>query len=642
MEQLWESLLTALAGMDPAGYLALVAVVAALCQWAAWQLRVPSILLLLVVGFGLGRLVSPDAALGRDVLFGAVTLSVGIILFEGSLTLRLRDVRDLGRPVLRLFSVTPLIAWALITVTAWLLGFALEVALLVGAILIVTGPTVIGPILRTLRPTRRVAALLKWEGIVVDPIGAILAVLVFQGVLLGRSGDALPQLVGSLLLTIGVAAVLGLGLGWLLEQLVRRHLVPDFLHGVVVLSVAIGSLVLSNSIQSESGLLTVTVLGIYLGNRPELHLRHVQEFSEHLQVLLVGVLFVMLAGRIAPEAVAAIAPRGIVFVLVLVVLVRPASILLGLLGTPVTRQERTLLSFMAPRGIVAAAVTSIFGLEFMHAAESTAEAAAGASGEEAAALQRRAQNLMELAAQAEELVPLVFFVIVCTVAIYGLGVGRLAERLGLATASPQGVVFVGGSQWMVEAAKALDAADVTTTLVARDYTKLAGARRAGLRSVTANILSDYAAKDMELPGIKSLIAGTPDDEVNATAAREFAHVLGRANVYQLPRSDAETGAGSPRTQTASHLSARTCFDPARTHEQLRQLIADGYTVKRTKLTEEFTLEQFRERRGDDAVLMFTIADGDVTVVTPEAKIPSVGVTLVALVPPEDPGAARAR
>src|SRR5690606_22351826 len=130
---------------------------------------------------------------------------------------------------------------------------------------------------------------------------------------------------------------------------------------VVVLSVAIGSLVLSNSIQSESGLLTVTVLGIYLGNRPELHLRHVQEFSEHLQVLLVGVLFVMLAGRIAPEAVAAIAPRGIVFVLVLVVLVRPASILLGLLGTPVTRQERTLLSFMAPRGIVAAAVTSIFG-----------------------------------------------------------------------------------------------------------------------------------------------------------------------------------------------------------------------------------------------------------------------------------------
>ncbi|GAB3817377.1 sodium:proton antiporter [Tessaracoccus terricola] len=637
VEQFWETLLTALAGLDPAGYLALVAVVAALCQWGAWQLRVPSILLLLVVGFGLGRLVSPDEALGRDVLFGAVTLAVGIILFEGSLTLRLRDVRDLGRPVLRLFSLTPLIAWAMITGTAWLLGFALEVALLVGAILIVTGPTVIGPILRMLRPTRRVAALLKWEGIVVDPIGAILAVLVFQGVLLGRGGEALPQLVGSLLLTIGVAAVLGLGLGWLLEQLVKRHLIPDFLHGVVVLSVAIGSLVASNAIQSESGLLTVTVLGIYLGNRPELHLRHVQEFTEHLQVLLVGVLFVMLAGRIAPEAVAAIAPRGIVFVAVLVLLVRPVSILVGLLGTPVTRQERTLLSFMAPRGIVAAAVTSIFGLEFLHAAEDTAAAAAEASGEEAAALQLRAEGLMELAAQAEELVPLVFFVIVCTVAIYGLGVGRLAERLGLATASPQGVVFVGGSQWMVDAAKALDASDVTTTLVARDYGKLAGARRAGLRSVTANILSDYAVKDMELPGIKSLIAGTPDDEVNATAAREFAHVLGRANVYQLARAGSADRVPSSRREAAAHLSARTSFQPARTHEELGQLLERGFTMKRTKLTAEFTLADFRAQRGDDVVAMFTISDGDVGVVTPETKLADQGYTLVALVPPQVSG-----
>ncbi len=228
MENLWQVVTDVLAGLNPASYLALVLVVASLCQWAAWQFRVPSILLLLIAGFGLGQLVTPDEVLGRDVLFGAVTLAVGIILFEGSMTLRFRDVRDLGRPVLRLFTLTPLIAWSLITLTAWLLGFALELALLVGAILIVTGPTVIAPILRMLRPTRRVAALLKWEGIVVDPIGAILAVLVFQGVLLVRDGQALPLLVGSLLLTIGVAVVLGLGLGWILEQLMKRHLIPDF------------------------------------------------------------------------------------------------------------------------------------------------------------------------------------------------------------------------------------------------------------------------------------------------------------------------------------------------------------------------------------------------------------------------------
>lgn len=635
MEQFWHALTEVFSGLDPAGYLALVAVVAALCQWAAWELRVPSILLLLIVGFGLGQLVTPDEVLGRDVLFGAVTLAVGIILFEGSMTLRLRDVRDLGRPVLRLFTLTPLIAWALITLAAWMLGFPLELALLVGAILIVTGPTVIAPILRMLRPTRRVAALLKWEGIVVDPIGAILAVLVFQGVLLLRDGQPLPLLVGSLVLTIAVATVLGLGLGVLLEVLMRRHLIPDFLHGVVFLAAAVGALVASNAVQSESGLLTVTILGIYLGNRPELHLRHVEEFSEHLQVLLVGMLFVILAGRITPAEVAGIAPQGALFVAILVVLVRPISILVGLWGTPVTRQERTLLSFMAPRGIVAAAVASIFGLEFLHAAERTAEAAAGATGDAADALQRRADSLMELAAEAEDLVPLIFFVIVCTVAIYGLGVGHLAERLGLATASPQGVLFAGGSRWIVEAAKALDEADVAVTVVARDYAKLARARQAGVRSVTANILSDYAVKDMELAGIRSLIAGTPDDNANATAAREFAHVLGRSNVYQVARGDEREGA-SDRTRAASHLSARTCFQPPRTHEELTGLMDAGYTVRSTSLTEKFTLDDFRERRGADAVLMFTLIGGVVTVITPDSTVPQEGVTLISLVPPEHP------
>lgn len=628
----WLTLVNAFASIGPAGYLALVAVVAALCQWAAWELRVPSILLLLIVGFGLGQLVTPDAVLGREVLFGAVTLAVGIILFEGSMTLRLRDVRDLGRPVLRLFTLTPLIAWALITAAAWIIGLPLELALLVGALLIVTGPTVIAPILRMLRPTRRVAALLKWEGIVVDPIGAILAVLVFQGVLLVRAGQPLPLLIGSLLLTVLVAAVLGLGLGALLEVLVRKHLIPDFLHGVVFLSAAVGALVVSNAIQSESGLLTVTILGIYLGNRPQLHLRHVEEFAEHLQVLLVGVLFIMLAGRISPDAVAAIAPQGALFVAILVLIVRPVSIVLGVWGTPVTRQERTLLSFMAPRGIVAAAVASIFGLEFLHAAERTAQAAAEATGPEAGELQARADSLMQLAEQAEDLVPLVFFVIVCTVAIYGLGVGRLAERLGLATASPQGVVFAGGAAWMVEAAKVLDDLGVTTMVVSRDYAKLAGARQAGLRTVIADILSDYAVKDMELPGIRSLIAGTPDDDTNATAASEFSHVLGRANVYQLARANSVAGS-SQRAKTAPHLSARECFQPALTAGDLEQLTERGFTVKATALTDKFTLDDFRERRGT-AVLLFSVRDSVVTVVTPEVEVASEGITIVALVPPD--------
>ena len=280
---------------DPAPYLALVTVLAVLSQVVAWALRLPSILVLLIVGFGLGQFVSPDAVLGREVLFGGVSLAVGIILFEGSLSLRVHEVRDLGRSIIGLCTITVAVAWGLITLLARLLGYPLEVALLVGAILVVTGPTVIAPILRQLRPTRRVAALLRWEGIIVDPIGAVLAVLVFQAILAGTSGDPFAAVVTTLGITVGTAVAIALLLGGLLELAVKRHLVPDFLHGATFLAAAVGAMALSNVIQGESGLLTVTLLGIHLANRKNLHLEHVTAFKEHLQVLLAGVLFVILA-----------------------------------------------------------------------------------------------------------------------------------------------------------------------------------------------------------------------------------------------------------------------------------------------------------------------------------------------------------
>ncbi|WP_199711141.1 cation:proton antiporter [Tessaracoccus antarcticus] len=634
MQQIWERITEAFANLDPTGYLALVAVVAIFAQWLAWRVKVPSILLLLVIGFGMGQLANPDDVLGREVLFSGVTLAVGVILFEGALTLRFRDVRDLGRPVFRLCTVTVAITWALITVAAWLVGFEWEIALLVGAILVVTGPTVIGPILRTLRPTRRVASLLTWEGIVVDPIGAVLAVLVFQGVLLGRGGDRLTTLLGTLGLTILVAAVLGLGLGVGLELVVKHNKIPDFLLGVSFVGTAVAALVVSNAIQSESGLLTVTVLGIYLGNRKDLHLRPVEEFSEHLQVLFVGVLFVILAGRVAPADVVAVAPTGLLFVLILVVVVRPAGVLLGLIGTKVSKEERHLLAFMAPRGIVAAAVTSIFGLEFTSAADKAREAAILATGDEADALSGRADNLFQLAGQATELVPLVFLVIVCTVALYGLGVGRLAERLGLATTSPQGVLFVGGQKWVLEVALALKGAGVPVTVVTSEYEKTAQARRVGVDAVLANILSEFAVKDLDLAGTRTLIAATSEDEVNFTAAREFSQVLGRANVFQLPRDDNPGGTASLRTEAAPHLTARACFEPPRTNTQLKELVAAGHQVKHTKLTPRFTLDDFRRTWGQETVLLFVLDGGEVNVVTDRIRVPQHGVSVIALVPPE--------
>lgn len=612
-----------MSSIGPAPYLALAALLAVGAQILAWRLKIPSILLLLLVVFGLGQGVSPEDVLGRDVLFAGVTLAVGVILFEGSLSLRLREIADLGRPVVRLCTVTVAVAWAGAALAAWAVGVRWELALLVGAILVVTGPTVIAPILRMLRPTRRVSALLRWEGIVVDPLGAILGLLVFQAVVAGGRDGTAQALVTTLGTTVVVATAIAAALGILVEQLIVRHVVPDHLQGVACLAAALASLTLSNAVQAESGLLSVTLLGLYLGNRPHLDLHHVKEFAEHLQVLLVGVLFVILAGRVRSAELLDVLLPGVAFVALLVVVVRPVSVLVGLAGTDTTRAERSLLARMAPRGIVAAAVTSIFALELEHEAEEAAHAGDARAGE-----------LAGLAADAAGLVPLVFLVIVLTVALYGLGVGRMAERLGLASTSPQGVLFAGGPPWAVQAAQRLEEEGIPCLVVARDYRDLAGARTAGLRAVTANILSDYAVRDMDLAGIGHFVATTPEDEVNATAAREFAQVLGRVHVFQLQR--AEHAAGVPahggRRAPAAHLTARTPFEPPLTPAEMDQRTDAGWRVTRTRLTDEFGVGDLREVHGADAVLLFVVRSGRLDVVTDRTR-PSAGDAVVALVPP---------
>ncbi|MFB9733056.1 cation:proton antiporter [Ornithinimicrobium kibberense] len=671
--------------MSVAPYLALVLGLASAFQLIAYKLKVPSILLLLVGGFALGQVVPPESVLGRDLLFAGVNIAVGVILFEGSLSLRFRELRGLSQAVLRLCTVTVLLAWLLITAAGVVVGVGWQLALLIGALLVVTGPTVIAPIVRQLRPTRRVSSMLRWEGIIVDPIGAILAVLVFQAVILSGPEPA----VGTALLTLGrtilVATVITVVLGVALEVALRRHWIPDFLEGTVFLAASVAALVISNEVQTESGLLTVTMLGIFLANRPDLRLDHVREFKEHLQVLIVGTLFVLLAGRLTPAEVLGVLPTALVFVTILILVVRPASIWLGLAGTSATREERTLLSFMAPRGIVAAAVTSIFALELEHAAEEAVVASreGGLDPTEVLRLEAEAERLDALVVAAADLVPLVFMTIVITVAVYGLGVGRLAERLGLATTTPHGVLFAGAPTWARQSAAVLEKLKVPTLLVSLSMAEVMQARLSGLRVERTHILSEYAVEDMELAGIGSLVAATFDDETNSTAAREFAHTLGSQRTFTVRRQadplpegstprekqlaqaqkqqdkearrHGERGHGNGRSpgrraggrrskdrpaekqgssqakrRTASKLSTNVAFSPPLSSPELEDRIANGMEVRQTKLTEQHPLDVFLERE-PDAVLMFVVEDGVARVVTAETTVPQTGVALVALV-----------
>ena len=611
------SLIDAFNDSLPSSYLALVLVLAVCCQWAASLLRIPGILVLLVVGFGLGQLISPEEVLGRDLLFAGTSLAVGVILFEGSLTLKVKQVRDLGTSVRRLCTAVVLIAWVLITATMLLLGYDWRLATLVGAILVVTGPTVIGPILRQLRPTRRLASLLRWEGIVVDPIGAILAVLVYQAVVAGGEG-AVGAVVLGLLSTLAIGFGIGLSTGWVLEQVTRRHLIPDFLDGALFLAGALGALVLSNMLQSETGLLTVTVMGIYLANRPDLHLQRIREFSEHLQVLLVGVLFVLLAGRISWRSLVDVLPEAAVMLVLLVLVVRPVSIFVGLWRSDATRRERLVLAGMAPRGIVAASVMSIFAIELEHVADEN-----GGAG------------LAALADQAATVVPLVFAFIVGSVAIYGFGVGGLAERLGLASTNPTGILFGGAPTWVIQAAQRLREEGTAVKVVTRDYSAVQRCRAAKIDVEFTHVLSEYAADEMSVAGFGVFVAAASDDETNATAARQFVHVFGKKNVYQLKRHEESTHARSStkdRALPARHLSAARIGLPALTFEELDERTRDGMRVRRTRLTAEYTLADFRSRYGDQAVILFARVQGRFVPVDEATSVPQTGTVLIAQVP----------
>jgi len=574
--------------MPPIAYLALVLALGILAQWLAWRIRIPSILILLAFGFGLSITTGAqiDDYLGgeTDTLLAIVGLFVAIILFEGGLTLKFSELRQAGAPVLRLCSLGVAIAFALTSISAaWIFQWNWRVAALLGAILVVTGPTVVGPLLRVIKPTRKISSIVKWEGIVVDPIGAILAVLVFQVAVAGELQAAGGAVALALLKTLLVGVVLAILLARIIEFLLKRHYIPEFLESVFLLAVVAVAFAASNAIQEESGLLTVTVLGIALANQKSVSVRNILEFKENLRVLIISLLFILLSGRIDPADLSAIALPSLAFLGALVLIVRPASIYLSCLGSRnIDNRERAFLAALAPRGIVAAAVTSVFAIEFDHAAhEGVIDTA--------------------IAQQAQQMVPAVFLIIMGTVLLYGLIARPFALSLGIASRSSDGILFAGADTWTRKIASALHEDGYSVMLLDTRYGKVAAARMDGLHAIRANILSEHAEENLEFPGIRHLIAGTPNDEVNSLATQEFSHIFGKANVWQVAPADKDH---HPSTAVAAHRRGRICFSEKPTFQKLQNLASREGIIKKTLLTEVFTLEHFHETHGDDAVILF--------------------------------------
>lgn len=576
-------------------------------QWLAWRLRLPSILLLLLFGFCAGNFLSdfgPDDLLG-ELLFPFVSLAVAVILFEGGLTLRFSELPHVGTTVLKLISLGVLVTFAIATLAArWLVGFDWELSLLIGSILTVTGPTVIGPLLRHIRPDRKVGSVLNWEGILVDPVGALLAVVVFQAIREGRLHDGWTMVVFGVLEAIGAGLLVGLPAAALMVVALKKHWIPDHLQNPFALTVVLLASVLANHLHHESGLVAVTLMGVALANQRWTPVRHIVEFKENLRVLLITTLFILLASRVQVEDLANLTVGSVGFVLVLILIARPLAVAVSTYRSDLSWKEKLFIAWMAPRGIVAAAVASIFAL--------------------------RLQQEMQIP-QVGSLVPLVFLVIVGTVATYGLTAGPLARRLGLAQKNPQGALILGADPFSVALGKALGDEGVPVLVVDSNYRKIAAARMEGLQVWHGNILAEYAVEEMRLAGIGRLLAMTPNDEANSLAALHLLEVFSRRDVFQL----SPTARESQREGRVPHgLSGRILFGEDCTHRVLNERVENGWKIRSTPLTDQFGFEQFLEQHGGEAIPLFRISSArTVTPFTAEGDLsPGIGDTVISLMP----------
>jgi NhaP-type Na+/H+ or K+/H+ antiporter len=552
------------------------------CQWLAWRLKLPAILPLLLTGLALGPLLGweqPQAVLG-DLYFPVISLSVAIILFEGSLTLTWRDVRTVAGTVRNLLVIGAAVSWLGGALGArFILGLPWDLSFLFGALIIVTGPTVIAPLLRNVRPTRNVGSILKWEGILIDPIGATVAVLVFELIVAGSEPTWSGMLL-SFLWIIGIGTAIGVAGGLIVYHAVHRYWLPDYLRDIGVLALVLAIFALSNSLAHESGLMAVTATGIFLANTDLKQLREVLYFKEKLSVLLISTLFVLLAANVTGEDLALLDWRSLLLLAVVILVLRPVGVGLCTLRSSLSRNERLFLAWIAPRGIVAASVSSLFAYALVEA------------GNREAAI----------------LAPLTFLVIVGTVLLQGLTAKPLAERLGVREADPQGFLIVGADCLGREIAAALRRVGVVTRLIDTNYANVVQARLQGLDAIHGNILSEFVETDIDLSGLGRLLALTENDEANALACRHFADEFGSANVYQL-QPGVEQSAGGPLHP--SQLG-RLLFAPGATHARLRQFLDGGAAIRATSLTEKYGWNEYLREKATSTLTLAAVRQARVT------------------------------
>lgn len=584
--------------------LMLVVLIGILSQWVAWRFRMPAIVIMSVAGLLVGPilgLINPKESMG-DLFSPIITFAVAIILFEGSLNLDFKEIKGFSKPVARIVTVGAFIAWIAGSLAAhYLAGLSWTVAFIIGGLFIVTGPTVILPLLRQAKLKPRPAAILKWEGIVVDPFGALLAVFAFEFIKFLNKEETLTALL-LFFAASAFAVILGWGVARTIGNAFERGSIPEFLKAPILFALVIFTFVFADEIMHETGLLAVTAMGMTMANMRLTTLNDIRHFKENISVLLISGIFVMLTASLNPHVLIEIFnPRIILYVLAMLFIVRPLSIWISTIGTELNNREKHLIGWIAPRGIVALTVSGYF-----------------------------ATILLEDGYQdAELLTALTFALVFSTVVLHGFSIGFLAKKLNLTTTDESGVLIVGGTRFGAELAKSVKDTGNEVLMIDQSRAGLSYARNLGLNSFVGDILSEQVEYHIDLTPYRYILAMTKTDVYNAHICADFAPDLGSDYLFQTAFQ------ASNDVESFTITGGQMLFSPAISIYELEERMSAGHVIRKTLLTKQYSYTQYLRERDDKSILLYILrADGMIEFFTPEIERQAVaGDAIITLTSP---------
>ena len=589
-------------------------------QWLAWRLRWPSIVLMMGAGLILGPLASlllgtplldPQAAFG-SYLRPMIALAVAVILFEGGITLNFRELRDASTPVLRMVFLGFPLGWGLAVLALhYVAGLAWDISAMIGALLTTTGPTVVLPLLRQAKLPGRVASVLKWEGIVNDPIGAMAAIFMFEIIHQSALGHDWQAATAFLAMGAFIGAVMGFGFGYALSQSFRRGWVPEPMKAPMVLAAVLVCFAIADALASETGLVAVTIFGLVVANSRLASIEEMRRFKEGIASILVASVFVVLAAKISPGDILSLNLWHGLFIFTFIVLVRPVSVFLATAGSGLNLRETTFIGLIGPRGVVAAAAAGHLAVSLVDAGR----------------------------ADAAILAPLVFATIFASVFGCGFLVAPLAKWLGLSETGPERLLIVGANPWSLGLADALKNADIPVTLADTSWRRLSAARLAGHDVYYGEVLSETADWRLEPSRFAALLAATPNDAYNALVCIEYAPEMGRSRVFQLSgqeaHGDTEKAVEDPSSIVYT-ARGRTAIQRGRGYDGLARDWWQGWRFRSTTLSDEYTLEQCMTDLGDNADLVLARRpNGVIVLLGPGSQPPSTSGTILVRYAPQD-------